>query len=490
MAFRGERFVVDLDDDTITIPSDPVPSPFSLIGEIREREPTAATPPAPAPLSSASSTGFPAHRRRTKTPSFKERRAEQKTTASVPSASLNTPPTIQDDKRAIEEENKRHLASMSEAQIQREREELMASMDPGLLERFLRRARIDDDDKPSSDTPEATSTTTPAPATVPTGDGPAPSKPQKSVSFDIPLPSSAPTQVQPSQKPSKTPTSPANDDRPPAHLPKDLRPASEAPPIMDPAVIETFHFPRPTKPMPVLDPSSPNFLTDLQSHYFPEMTTDPAALSWLRPPSSDPEDPDSISPYHPASSASSMSPSEIRFSLRGTILGPSTSLALPTTLGLHHHGNDPQAAGYTIPELAILSRSTFAAQRCIAWQVLGRILFRLGKGEFGERGGQLSEGLWFVIEKEGVVGGMLAEADGFAGQDRVRGKGEGEKEVDEKNDTKEQKEDEQDRPALPVASGIGRHASAAAWAMEGVWLWQKGGGGDRGLLKPGQTRPR
>lgn len=185
-----------------------------------------------------------------------------------------------------------------------------------------------------------------------------------------------------------------------------------------------------------------------------------------------------------------MSPSEIRFSLRGTILGPSTSLALPTTLGLHHHGNDPQAAGYTIPELAILSRSTFAAQRCIAWQVLGRILFRLGKGEFGERGGQLSEGLWFVIEKEGVVGGMLAEAEGVSGQDRVRGKGDAGKKEESEEGKEEKKEGEKDRPALPVASGIGRHASAAAWAMESVWLWQKGGGGDRGLLKQGQTRPR
>ncbi|KAJ5377818.1 uncharacterized protein N7496_005227 [Penicillium cataractarum] len=484
MAFRGERFVVDLDDDTITVPSDPVPSPFSLIGEIREREPTAATPPAPAPPSSASSTGFPAHRRRNKTPSFKERRAEQKAAASVPPASLNNPPTIQDDKRAIGEENRRHLASMSEAQIQREREELMESMDPGLLERFLRRARIDEDDKTHSETPKAA--LTPAPAS--TEEEPAESKPQKSVSFDIPPPTSTTARAQPSQKPSSKPSkSPANDDRAPTHPPKDLLPASENPPIMDPAVIETFHFPRPKQPMPVLDPSSPDFLTDLQSHYFPEMTTDPAALSWLRPPSSDPEDPDSISPYHPASSAVSMSPSEIRFSLRGTILGPSTSLTLPTTLGLHHHGNDPQAAGYTIPELAILSRSTFAAQRCIAWQVLGRILFRLGKGEFGERGGQLSEGLWFVIEKEGVVGGMLAEAEGVSGQDRVRGKGDnGKKEEGEE----EKKEGDKDRPALPVASGIGRHASAAAWAMESVWLWQKGGGGDRGLLKQGQTRPR
>lgn len=484
MAFRGERFVVDLDDDTITVPSGPAPSPFSLIGEIREREPTTATPPAPAPPSSTSSTGFPAHRRRNKTPSFKERRAEQKAAAGVNPPLPNTPPTIQDDKRAIGEENRRHLASMSEAQIQREREELMESMDPALLERFLRRARIDDDEKAGSETPTATPTSTPAPATTSAVEESMTPKPQKSVSFDIPPPGQKPTPST-SHKPSP-PKSSANDDRPPLHPPNDLLPASEKPPTLDPSVIETFHFPRPKQPMPVLDPSSPDFLTDLQSHYFPEMTTDPAALSWLRPPSSDPEDPDSISPYHPASSAISMAPSEIRFSLRGTILGPSTSLALPTTLGLHHHGNDPQAAGYTIPELAILSRSTFAAQRCIAWQVLGRILFRLGKGEFGERGGQLSEGLWFVIEKEGVVGGMLAEAEGVSGQDRVRGKTEEKNENEEKN----AKEGNQDRPVLPVASGIGRHASAAAWAMEGVWLWQKGGGGDRGLLKKGQTRPR
>ncbi|KAJ5460218.1 Transcription factor Rba50 [Penicillium daleae] len=484
MAFRGERFVVDLDDDTVTIPSDPIPSPFSLIGEIREREPTAATPPAPALPSSASSTGFPAHRRR-KTPSFKERRAEQKAAATVPPDTLNSPPTLQDDKRAIGEENRRHLASMSETQIQREREELMESMDPKLLERFLRRAQIDEDEKTSSEKPEAT----PTPATAPTEEEPAASKPRKSVSFDIPLEPAASTRKT-SQKPSTTPKPAVNDDRSPLHPPKDLRPASEKPPIMDPSVIETFHFPRPKQPMPVLDPSSPDFLTDLQSHYFPEMTTDPAALSWLRPPSSDPEDPDSISPYHPASSAMSMAPSEIRFSLRGTILGPSTSLALPTTLGLHHHGNDPQAAGYTIPELAILSRSTFAAQRCVAWQVLGRILFRLGKGEFGERGGQLSEGLWFVIEKEGVVGGMLAEAEGVSGQERIRGKTDTEPKDEDEKDKEEKKEGGQDRPSLPVASGIGRHASAAAWAMESVWLWQKGGGGDRGLLKQGQTRPR
>lgn len=463
MAFRGERFVLDLDDPL----EESVPSPFDLIGEIREREPT-ANPPAPTPPTpTASTTGFPAHRRRNKPSSFKQRRAQQEQSPSVTDAA---PPTIQDDKKSIAEENRQQLASMSDAQIQKEREELMASMDPGLLQRFLRRAKIDEDEQASGDT------TGPASESQ---DLPKPKK--KSVSFSVPTshqPAKAPTAVSHSYQPASqiSPQPPGHDDTPPTQLPADLHPASEHP-SLDPALLETFHFPQPKQPMPALDPSSPTFLSDLQSHYFPEISHDPSGLSWLQPPSTDEEDPESTSAYHPASSAISLAPSAIRFSLRGTILAPNTSLSLPTTLGLHHHGDDPQAAGYTIPELAILSRSTFPAQRCVAWQVLGRILFRLGRAEFGDRGGQLSEGLWFVIEKEGVVNGMLAEAEGAAGQDLSKARA-----------AKEEKKDGDGKGVTPLASGIGRHASAAAWAIEGVWLWQKGGGGDRGLLKEGQIR--
>lgn len=467
MAFRGERFVVDLEDDSP--PEESVPSPFDLIGEIREREPTAATPPAPKPPTpTASATGFPAHRRRSKPSSFKQRRAQQEGADTAKSDA--SPAPAQDDKTSIAEENRRHLASMSDAQIQKEREELMASMDPGLLQRFLRRAKIDEDEQSGEEGRAA------APESQ---DGLPPKK--KSVSFDIPeshQPEKAPTAVSHSYKsaPQLSPKPSSHDDAPPPQLPTDLHPASERP-SLDPAVLEKFHFPQPKQPMPTLDPSSPNFLSDLQAHYFPEISHDPSSLSWLRPPSTDQEDPDSTSAYHPASSAISVAPSSIRFSLRGTILAPNTSLSLPTTLGLHHHGDDPQAAGYTIPELAILSRSTFPAQRCVAWQVLGRILFRLGRGEFGERGGQLADGLWFVIEKEGVVNGMLAEAEGAAGQD-----------VSKSRMVRGEKSDAGDNSSAPLASGIGRHASAAAWAVEGVWLWQKGGGGDRGLLKEGQIR--
>ena len=70
---------------------------------------------------------------------------------------------------------------------------------------------------------------------------------------------------------------------------------------------------------------------------------------------------------------------------------------------------------------------------------------------------------------------MLAEADGAAGQTQGRDKGKNTQDAEEGSN-------------LPLASGVGRHASAAAWAVEGIWLWQKGGGGDRGLLKEGQHR--
>ncbi|KAJ5632975.1 hypothetical protein N7490_009314 [Penicillium lividum] len=473
MAFRGERFVLDLDEDEISPPENPLPSPFSLIGEIQERDPAPAAPPAPTPT--ASSTGFPAHRRRNKPSSFKQRRAEQAAQSAEPNKSENSPaPAAQDDKASIAEENSKHLASMSDAQIQREREELMASIDPGLLERFLRRAKIDEDVQSSKEAQK--------PTVEPTSNESS-STSKKNVSFATPAPAMEPTRKDPEPTPKPRmnhPKPPTNDDLPPSQIPQDLHPASERPSLLDPAMIDTFHFPQPKQPMPKLDPNDPNFLADMQTHYFPEITHDPAALSWLQPPSADEEDPDSTSPYHPSSNAIAIAPSAIRFSLRGTLISPNTSLSLPTTLGLHHHGEDPHAAGYTIPELAILSRSTFPAQRCVAWQVIGRILFRLGRAEFGDRGGQLSEGLWHVIEKEGVVGGMLAEAEGASGQfPGVQSR---------TSKVQDEKDDQAEEGNMPVASGIGRHASAAAWAVEGVWLWQKGGGGDRGLLKEGQIR--
>lgn len=480
MAFRGERFVLDLGSDDESSPADtyddsqgaPTLNIPGMIGEIRERSPAAApAPPTPKPTT----TGFPAHRRRAKPSTFKQRRDPAPSASASASASAPSP---KDEKTAIAQENARQLASMSDAQIEHERQELMETLDTSLLERFLRRARIDADDTPTTSKPTREQPVAPEPVQ----DKRAEKEDEVAASAPLsPPPATTKTAATTSTTTAK-PTSPndsSQDDVPPTQIPSDLHAAAELPPS------GSVHFPAPpsqASPMPNLDPSSPSFLSDLQTHYFPNISHDPSALSWLQPPSADPEDPDSTSAYHPASNAEAVHPANLRFSLLGTVLSPSTSLSLPTTLGLHHHGKDPHAAGYTIPELAILSQSTFPAQRCIAWQVLGRILFRLGKGQFGERGSPLVEGLWSVVEKEGVVAGMLAEADGATpgttGSARRGG---------QEIETEEEKAKEN---ATTGAGGTGRrqHASATAWAVEGVWLWQMGGGGDRGVLKEGAIR--
>jgi hypothetical protein len=108
---------------------------------------------------------------------------------------------------------------------------------------------------------------------------------------------------------------------------------------------------------------------------------------------------------------------------------------MPTTKGLHHHGEAPEAAGYTVPELARLSRSAFPAQRCISFQTLGRLLYRLGRGEWGGEDSEITKGLWRCVE-EGKIIQTLEEA----------------------------------------ASAEGGHQGAKIYAVEALWLWQKGGG--------------
>lgn len=108
---------------------------------------------------------------------------------------------------------------------------------------------------------------------------------------------------------------------------------------------------------------------------------------------------------------------------------------MPTTKGLHHHGEAPEAAGYTVPELARLARSAFPAQRCIAFQTLGRLLYRLGRGELGGEGSEIAMGLWRCME-EGKVVQTLEEA----------------------------------------AGAEGGHQGSKVYAVEAVWLFQKGGG--------------
>jgi hypothetical protein len=104
-------------------------------------------------------------------------------------------------------------------------------------------------------------------------------------------------------------------------------------------------------------------------------------------------------------------------------------------------------------------RSTVPAQRCMAFQTLGRLLYRLGRGEFGPRNGSVMTG-------EAGKEGEMDEEEAMAG-------GAEELEKGLWGCIKEGKVLETMQEEVNKAKG---HMSAKAYATEALWLWQKGGG--------------
>lgn len=452
MAIRGQRFHIDLssdeDEDEVqrdrgtSIPS--ATTKFGLIGDIKER-PLSATPNAPmAPSNRSSATGFPAHKKRSRISAFKQQRGPPVSNSSTEKEEQDAPTTIfspttlhdealQADSRArpnsshasavddmerqsIDEENKQRLAQMSDDEIERERQELMAGLSPSLIERLLKKTNLNNNGEEVR--PESTEQKQ---------GGCERSLTEKHVSFHSSIVPAANSSngldLQPSGTDAASISPPA--DLHPASSPSNGRSTALPPP---PAI----HFPQPAAP-PDLDPSDPSFFSNLHQKYFPTLTADPSKLAWMAPIPSENSAADQDSPYFPRQE--SLPASSIRFDFRGDLLPPRTARQIPVTKGLHHHGEAAEAAGYTIPELARLARSRFPAQRSVAFQTLGRILYKLGKGLFGDEGSDLVMGLWRCVEEGKVLETVQVEANADGG-----------------------------------------HLSTKAYAMEAVWLWQKGGG--------------
>jgi hypothetical protein len=447
MSLRGERFVVDFSDDdregnkTRTVQSESGnvrQSAFSFVGDIVERDTAeAAAKPPSAPSLKSSTTGFPEHKKRSKVSAFKQQRgsavipdpAKAFPTPLYPSSEAalhtNTGSLIPKDdsfeeieRREIDAENRQRLAAMSAEAIEEERKELLARLDPSLIEALLKRANLDQGrgdtgissnsgnfrNDSTSESSSRTQTEVPESTAIPQPAG-LRFAAARSVKFD--------------------------DDAEPAD-PGILQPTSnfsrKAASLADPA----FHFPA-APSAPDLDPSDPSFLESLHTKYFPSLPSDPLKLAWMAPVPTHDSPADQGSPYYPGQKA--LPASALRFDFRGELLPPRIARAVPTTMGLHHHGEAPEAAGYTVPELARLARSAFPAQRCVAFQTLGRFLYRLGRGEWGDEGSEMAMGLWRCVN-EGKVIETLEEA----------------------------------------AAAEGGHQGSKVYAVEAVWLWQKGGG--------------
>ncbi|KXX80748.1 RNA polymerase II-associated protein RBA50 [Madurella mycetomatis] len=418
--------------------------------DVRERDlddiqpPSFPTPPAP------SASGFPAHKKRVS--AFKQQRQAKSTAASPAHGASSTesketttqPPsrngapsqrnTEPDEKRGIDEENKAVIDSMSPEEIAEAQKELFAGLDPKLIQMLLRRSNLDEPTGPSPFdlVPPSTSA------------DPAPSKPPHPTVEDAPDappdPETSPAPPRKPNKPKKTVTF-DEDAAPPAPPPslfpaaiaraKDVEPKPDAP---------RTHFPQPPK-VPDLDPADPDFLETMHKKFFPDLPADPSKLAWMAPLPTPHSPADRESPYYPGQS--SLPVSALRFDFRGALVPPRLSRSIPVTKGLHHHGEAPEAAGYTIPELARLARSAVPAQRCVAYQTLGRMLYRLGRGDWGGGAGgrdgdedDLAFALWRCF-REGKVLESLEEEAG-----------------------------------LPEGKG---HRSCKAYATEALWLFEKGG---------------
>ncbi|KIW10888.1 hypothetical protein PV08_10187 [Exophiala spinifera] len=412
MAIPGQRFELNLDapDFAFTPLEDNAEHDdhsLSAVKEIQEHD-TDSVPAAPSLKSSRS--GFPEHKRRNV--SVFKRNQQASSSRLRPSIPTQVEPSdraiahhvskkygvdLESQQKAdISEENKRRIAEMSIGDIEEARAELMRNLNPAFLERLLKRANIEEDQQEQKQWPQEP--------------GEDHGHDQSDARQDLDL---------------------VEDTGVPA-LPPDGTPSAPS-----------VHFPVPPRSQDdfiPLDPNNPSFFSELRSHYFPDTPHDPSTMTWLQDPT---EEETQASLYNPE--RESFLASALRFGFNGRLIPPKESLEIDVRQGLHHHGDEPSSAGYTIPELAILARSALPNQRCVAYQLLGRILFRLGRGDFGPRGGELQEALWSVIERERPLEVMMAEANRQSG-----------------------------------------HASTKAHAVEALWLWRKGGGGDRGVLKPGQ----
>lgn len=429
---RGERFELNLSDSEDEDHQSSAPLPAAFVGDVLERKPAASKPPSAPTLKNKS--GFPEHKKRTVESRFKKQKSASD--AKTRDGATSHPQSVgevhsggkaksweDEEKERIDQENRQKLAAMSPDEIEEERKELLNSFGAGLLQRLLERSNIatgsnevdlsrpmgeeqvDEEVKPENTKPKS----------------------MKSVKFEEPVEQEV-----------------REDTKAEPEVPKHKDDGHNKGNATDEALPhDSVHFPTAPQP-PELDPSSETFLEDLHQKYFPSLPSDPDKLEWMQPPSS------KDSTYDP--SATAFNAKDIRFSFRGELIPPKTASEIPVTAGLHHHGDAPDAAGYTIGELAHLSRSTYPAQRCIAFQTLGRILYRLSKGEFGDAGepgadrfgsedtfGELARGLWREVERLKVIQVLVDESEG-------RG-------VDG-----------------------GRHLSAKTYATEAVWLWRKGGG--------------
>ncbi|KAM9912315.1 hypothetical protein OXX69_002672 [Metschnikowia pulcherrima] len=434
---------------------------MDLIGEIVEHEPQA--PIAPTIEQYAAKSGFPQLKKfdavKPRNSRFKsapktdsERSKEARTPAQIPK---NNDDSLTEAQR-IHKENLAKISSLTEDELTKEREELLQGLDPKLVQTLLKRteARTAEHNhdhaegyggwigggKNGVELPSLNDNDVNRALGI------------KNVSFKEEV------EFEEDDEPdAKQPLDHFTDEEETAITPKDddasgddevapegYQILSELQSRAEPE--PEVHFPRPkvARENPELDLNDPNFFDNLHEKYFPDLPKETSKLAWMTTPM----------PKHKISSYDAIG--GMRFDFKGNLVElDDKSQDTPTHLGLHHHAENPQLAGYTLAELVHLSRSVVPTQRCLGIQMLGRILHKLGAHKYNI----------MPIVDEDNSDGVLQEASSevmaqFEGMmwDLV----ESLRVVESLTEASDEKRT--------------RNLSVRNYALEALWLWKQGGG--------------
>ncbi|CAN7995342.1 unnamed protein product [Ixodes hexagonus] len=105
-----------------------------------------------------------------------------------------------------------------------------------------------------------------------------------------------------------------------------------------------------------------------------------AAQRWLHMDQVEEEKLEWMTMLPPAKEPDPKEPVVGRFDFEGNVVAPNAEI--PTHRGLHHHGDSPQAAGYSTAEILQFLRSTVRSQRLLALQLLERMLTKHWEGHY------------------------------------------------------------------------------------------------------------
>lgn len=136
----------------------------------------------------------------------------------------------------------------------------------------------------------------------------------------------------------------------------------------------------------IREPIDDTLPEEMHRKYFRDLPKDSEKIEWMGFGQSKQEDEQS---------------NDLRFDFQGEIMSDTRSVSAPAHLGLHHHGQQPDKAGYTVKELLHLSNSSSSPQRALSMGIITRITKRLKVGDLppavsSEVREQLNAGGWII----------------------------------------------------------------------------------------------